>query len=254
MGKRRRSLLTSALLNSPVRKVRPRRGHFSFSHVMDTDVVTHTRSNKRKAHEAELIPGVDGHRIFGFPNSIITKIRYCDSYKVTGALGARGLKVFSANGIYDPDLSGVGHQPMFHDNYFNLYDQYVVIGSKITVTYAPVSSTVPALIGITGNDDSSVPVNVLACMESNNAVSTLLGTTGSQPMTLTATFEPLEMFGVDAKDDGSSSTQFGNNPTELWCWGAWVAAYDGESNVDVALKVEIEYTIKVSELKDQTIN
>jgi len=221
---------------------------------MDDDGDGGRRGNKRKSHEAELIPGVDGKMVYGFPNSIITKLRYVDNITLTGTLGARALNVFAANGIFDPDISGTGHQPMYHDNYFNLYDQYVVLGSKITVTFSPTSSTVPAVVGIMGNDDSTVTTSVLALQECNNAISTLLGTTGSNPHTLTAAYSPLEMYGVDAKDDGSSSTSFGANPAELWCWAVWVASADGASTTACATRIEIEYTIKCSELKDQTIN
>ena len=43
---------------------------------------------KAKMHEAQMIPGVDGYRVFGFPNSIITKLRYCDQFRVTSTAGA----------------------------------------------------------------------------------------------------------------------------------------------------------------------
>lgn len=51
-------------------------------------------------------------------------------------LGATGSNVwqFSANGLYDPDISGVGHQPLYRDNYAGVYQRYHVKYSTITVT------------------------------------------------------------------------------------------------------------------------
>jgi len=53
-----------------------------------------------------------------------------------GELGSTGSNVwqFSANGMYDPDITGTGHQPLYYDNYTALYDRYHVKYSTITVT------------------------------------------------------------------------------------------------------------------------
>lgn len=51
-------------------------------------------------------------------------------------IGAGGSNMwqFRANSLFDPDASGAGHQPMYHDNYANLYQKYRVNYSVITVT------------------------------------------------------------------------------------------------------------------------
>lgn len=214
---------------------------------MDTGTASSSRGNQ---HQAQLIPGVDGHRIFGFPNSIITKLRYCDNIALTGTSGARGVNVFAANGLYDPDITGVGHQPMYYDNYTAIYDQYVVIGSKITVHFSSTTASVPVIVGIVGDDDSTISTVVTTLMEQNNSIYTLMSEPGGgQIRTLSQTFEPLQDIGIDAKDDGASSTQTTANPTELWCYGVWAAAADASSTVNVKVTVEIEYTVKFTELK-----
>lgn len=215
----------------------------------------HAETNRGKHHEAHLIPGIDGHRIWGFPNSIITKIRYADVLSLSSAAGARAINVYAANGIFDPDITGIGHQPMYRDQYAGLYDQYVVIGSKITVQYAPSSITVPMLCGIAGDDDSSISATVDTLMEQNNSVSLLANCAGSKTYFLEQTFEPLAQFGVDAKDDGASATAVGSNPSELWCYGVWVATADpGAAATVCQIKVEIEYTVKFTELQTPTQN
>lgn len=211
-------------------------------------------AKRAKTHEAEMIPGVDGHRIWGFPNSIVTKLRYSQYVASTSTAGARGINVFSANGCFDPYITGGGHQPMYWDNYVNIYDQYVVLGSKIVVTYCPYTASFAQLVGIVGDDDSTITTNIEALLEQNNGVSSVLGPPGTPLVTLTQTYEPLRDFGVDAKDDGASSTSTGADPTESWCYGVWSAAIDGSSTGSCYIKVEIEYTVKFSELKTPTIS
>ena len=214
----------------------------------------HGHSNKGQHHEAHLIPGVDGHRTYGFPNSIITKLRYVENLTISGSAGAVGYKIFAANGLYDPNISDTGHQPMYYDNYTSIYDQYVVLGSKITV-HIMNSGTVDVLMfGIVGDDDSTISTNTDTLMEQNNSVYTLSGTVNSEPKVLTMTFEPLRDFGVDAKDDGASSTGIGANPAEMWCYGVWAAAANGSSSIACNFIVEIEYTAKFTELKTPTQN
>lgn len=213
---------------------------------------TETKNKRKREHEAELIPGVDGNLIFGFPNSIITKLRYCTFGTLAMTSGARGYNVFSANSLYDPDTTGVGHQPMWFDTYAAIYDQYAVLGSKITVQFIPVSSSVSTIVGILGDDDSTVGTDAEVYMESNNGIHSCIGTIGSQPITLTNTFSPLEHFGVDVKDDGASATSVASNPTEGWNYLVWCIPSDASSTITINYKVEIEYTAKFAELKTPT--
>lgn len=212
-------------------------------------------STKRaKLHEAQLIPGVDGIRTFGFPNTIITKLRYCDQLTQTSTSGSVVSYVFAANGIFDPDVSGVGHQPMYRDNYAALYDQYVVIGSKITVTATNMGTT-SMTFGINGDDDSAGSATISTKMEQNNSSWIQLGPSGSgsDTGTVICTFEPNRDFGVDAKSDGASATVVSSNPSELWCYQVFCAANNSGTG-RLEFSVEIDYTVKWSELFTPTQN
>lgn len=207
-------------------------------------------AKKRKLHEAQLIPGLSPGKQWGFPNSIITKLRYGSLIQLNSTTAAPLAKhQYRTNSLYDPDYTGVGHQPMYFDTYSAIYDQYVVIGSKITCEFFSNSTVQNALIGIATDDDITVSNNVDALMEMNNSISTTLGPLGAEHVTLVSTFEPQEMFGVDAKSDGSSQTPVGSNPAEESNWVIWSFPEDGASAHSVRAKVTIEFTVKFSELK-----
>jgi len=57
------------------------------------------------------------------------KLIYGDRYVIDDG----GTQVFSANGLYDPDTTGIGHQPRGYDQIMQMYDHYVVTRAKIEV-------------------------------------------------------------------------------------------------------------------------
>ena len=65
-------------------------------------------------------------------------MRYYDyAQQVSAAAGFTASRFFIANGMFDPDISGSGHQPMGFDQMMALYTTYHVIRATITVTGLP---------------------------------------------------------------------------------------------------------------------
>jgi len=71
----------------------------------------------------------------GFPKTTAVKLRYIDSFSLNPLAATLSTYVFRANSVFDPNLTGVGHQPSNFDMWANLYNHYMVIGSKITATF-----------------------------------------------------------------------------------------------------------------------
>jgi len=220
------------------------RSHFQLSQQSNMDVDSGASSNKRARGEAQMVPGL-GPLEWGVPNSIITTLRYCDDFKLTSTAGATVSNVYRANGIFDPDYTGGGHQPLFRDAWVGLYDYYTVLGSKITVTYISLSATVPFIIGLQGSDTPSLTSTVTTWCEQNNGVSSLLGNISAGPQTLTMTYSPEENLGANMKDDQSSLVSTGADPGSQQAYYFGILA--GAANAltaDVYVKVQVEYTVK----------
>ncbi len=56
-------------------------------------------------------------------------LRYQEGVAFTGSVGAVNAYVFSANGCYDPNITGTGHQPMGFDQMMTIYDHYTVLNA-----------------------------------------------------------------------------------------------------------------------------
>lgn len=212
---------------------------------------------KKRRFEAKLVPGLVDRALFGFPNSIITKLRYSDYVNMTSSSGGSTSYLFRANGINDPDYTGAGHQPMWRDNYAAAYDFYTVLGSKITVTFHSKDASHGFVIALVGSDTPTLSSTVSTWMEQNNSVGALIGNQNTEPKTLVWTYSPLRDLGQEVKDDGSSMTTVGADPSAgegTFYYGLLAATDDGASTASLVAKVDIEYTVKFAYLSKQVQN
>lgn len=73
-----------------------------------------------------------------------------------GANGAISSYWYAANNLYDPNITGVGHQPSTFDTMTTLFNNYIVIGSRISVKCISGSVVSQMYIAITKDQDDSV--------------------------------------------------------------------------------------------------
>lgn len=125
------------------------------------------------------------------PKTFITKLKYTE--KITnfnpGAAGAATAVVYSCNNLHDPSTTYGGHQPYGFDQLMTWYDHFVVLGSKIKVTFTNVNDTNNAYIVALGkNDDSTyVSPNMETVCESPFIKSTVMSNNASSRSVVTLT-------------------------------------------------------------------
>jgi len=73
-----------------------------------------------------------------FPPQMRVKQKYFDYWASNGTTDGR---VFNINSTFDPDRTGVGHQPNGRDNMAAIYNKYRVHGCKITVQFSATSAS-----------------------------------------------------------------------------------------------------------------
>lgn len=221
-------------------------------------IVRKKTNAKRKADRFAITLGGIKRPIFGFPNELITTVRYCDVYTLTSTSNAVAKNVFRMNSIHDPDSTGVGHQALYHDQLSAIYGHYVVIGSKLTARFSPISNTIsttqpsgPFVIGVLGEANASTSSTVSTLMENSNGYHTFLNNAqgGNNVKQLSLTYSPMKDLGLDPGDDTISS-DFDANPSKVWFATVWAAESGLASPSSVNVLVDIEYRIKCSRLVD----
>lgn len=90
------------------------------------------------------------------PKTMFTKMRYHTTFNLDPGTGILAYKIIKANGMYDPEVSAGGHQPRGFDQLMALYDHFVVLGSKITASFAS-ANTSYSTINLVALRDTSTP-------------------------------------------------------------------------------------------------
>lgn len=192
------------------------------------------------------------------PNKFATKLRYQSYNSINpGVAGIAGVHVISANGLFDPDITGVGHQPRGFDQFMTMYDHYTVVGSKITVNFSQLYGNAydSMQIGLSLKDSSTVYSDPNEYQEGRNVRSAILASCNSTQATHTKT---LTMHSSTKKFLGvshplSSSILRGDaasNPSEEAYFHIWCAPNSTADNPAIVINFRIEYLVVFTEPKN----
>lgn len=110
-----------------------------------------------------------------------TTLRYFGNFISVdpGAGGTAATHVFSANGLYDPDITGVGHQPIGFDQFMVMYDHYTVVGAKMVAYFQNIDTNYAQYGTITCRDSSVVSTDTREIIENGYVSICYLGPTGT---------------------------------------------------------------------------
>ncbi len=195
----------------------------------------------RKARERRVVNTIAST---GYPDSEIATIRYSDEIGINPAT-TYGQYTFRGNSCFDPDETGIGHQPMYFDQYSEVYSKYKVISSRISVTAANYNAAASAVIVVVPSSEIITITSYAIAMEQPYAKRTELlpvSTRGGVQSSLRSGIRTQKILGLSsaqfASEDYSATT--GATPSSVWYWN--IAAFD-ISALSVRLVVDIDYRV-----------
>lgn len=187
----------------------------------------------------------------GFPKKVLVTHKYNDQVAInTGATGQLSNYLFSCNGMYDPNITGTGHQPYYFDQLTALYDHYCVIGSKLKLRVAKSDvTTVPCTVGVYINDDTTATTSLTTAMEYSSGRHLVL-TTSNQKASITRKWSAKKYFGKSVLANTDLQGTSAANPSEQSFFNFWVSSETNIQQTSVLIDVEITYIAVWKELKD----
>lgn len=198
---------------------------------------------------------------FGFPGKLRAKLKYVDEVS-TGASASIQYFRFSANGMFDPNVSGVGHQPYGFDQFSTVYGKYRVLSSVMKVWHVNNTATtpdrVPCYVAIALDQDVALTFsNVTHMLESDiignvrqiGAYHAVAGTSMSLKEHARKKYSAKGYFGKGF-DDNDLEGSVTSNPTTQCYYHLMCAPQAGATSQQMYFRVQIEYSVEFTDLQD----
>jgi len=180
-----------------------------------------------------------------FPRTMRAVLRYSETISIDATALSPAHYIFRAGSIFDPNYTGVGHQPYGHDTYSRIYNHYRVVKSVCKISNGNVGAN--NIMGITLTDDVSTQADYDTLREVKPTKFIPLCNT-NESHTLSMDYNSAQAF----PGQGQATTAlFGSNPAEEMYFDIWTQGMLTTINpTALAVTVCIEYYVEFSELRD----
>ncbi len=201
------------------------------------------RRKKNKGQNGE--SRVTVPKVPGFPDQIRVSLVYEDLIQVSTVTNSYYTQIFRGNSLFDPDLTGIGHQPRYFDQYAAIYNKYKVYSSKIELFAANGSAVAPVALCVLPLTDQQTSTLWYQAAEMPRAKSAkhLIPIGYRYPVELDHTITTNEIIGlqpgqINDEDYGALVT---GSPAQVWYWNCFLQSVDQTTTLSVGLRVRITY-------------
>ena len=185
-----------------------------------------------------------------FPIRMVATLKYCETLSMLSSLTPLANINIAANSIYDPNLSGTGHQPYGHDVYSGIYNQYTVLKSRCRFKVGATSNSFFTWGG--GIEDT---VGTTAAVDTwaerptyKSRIQNQMGSPECLPIVLYWDRNKRFPHNDTYRD---LSAAFGTNPSEIEIFNIVAQTNSGTGTLgQLYCTVEVEYIVEMYEIKD----
>lgn len=125
-----------------------------------------------------------------------------------------GVYQFSTNGLYDPNITGTGIQPLYFDQIMAIWNHYMVESSYIEIQPVFDDAAHSIVMALYIEDDTTTSSSIAGAMMRPGAVSDCINTFGSTTTTLRIGWNLKRAFGNVSQNSGPFRGDASKNPDE----------------------------------------
>lgn len=174
-----------------------------------------------------------------FPFSQTAIMRYSCNISLDPSSVVAVSHVFRANSIFDPDLSGTGHQPYGHDQYQAIYKYYRV--KKAIITASSTNTGANNIMGVAIRASGTVITDPENIRE-------IKGTRYTPLANDPASNRIQQTYNLSSTEDRHLSTaSFGANPSNNQSFHVWAAPNGSSDPTSLSVAVDIVYIVEMFE-------
>lgn len=228
----------------------PRRKPVRVVAVSSKAVSSLSKGNRRRRHN-KLEHATLRIRRSPCPAQIIVPLKYVsDLIQLTCTAGASATHLFNLNNVFDPDRSGVGHQPLGRDEWSAFYGVYRVLSSSITIWMKNATDNKPFRLVLGANGITTGALGIDAGQEGRQRVK--IGGHDNAIVKFGMFTKMHDAFNIPASqyynaDAYRAST--GAAPARQGVWQIYAQPFDESTQTNLDFKVEITYYVNYSNPK-----
>lgn len=194
-----------------------------------------------------------------FGSQLSCKMIYAErAFSINPGLGGTvATHVFRANSIFDPDFTGVGHQPTGFDQIMQFFQFYTVQSAKIFIDGNNTDGGFRQYLGVYIDDDSTPSTDFREIIENGRGTYTILNASGGD-----GDATSLDLYCNIGQYSGRPSVlsedhargTISTNPVEQIFFVVWAVPDSASDSGPVTFNVRIEYQVTFTEPKPAPIS
>jgi hypothetical protein len=187
----------------------------------------------------------------------VVYLRYSDVKIYDAGIGGITYNQYRCASIFDPDLTGIGHQPLGRDQWAEQYNDYAVLASTMSATFSATNTSGATETGLSTVGITTIPTNttlganVDSIIEQPSTVWRTCGPSYAQSsVTVSSSYTPKDFFGVgDPRRDSSLAANMGSNPVKEPTYNVFVGTGGLVDPAPVRVRIVIVYKVVLYEPK-----
>lgn len=185
-----------------------------------------------------------------FPLLMQSTQKYAELVTLTLDSGGAFYYTFSCNGMYDPNVSSTGHQPLYFDSMTEIYNHFTVLTSKIKITPFYTSAGYPALYTLFKDDDSNPSLTAYStAIERPGSMTVVADLARNVATPLWSSWDAKKTFGGDPLSNDNLQGSSASNPSEVTNYMVNIYGGANLAGATVQFLAEIWYDAVWDELK-----
>ncbi len=157
----------------------------------------------------------------GFDPHMYATLRYVENISVSVATTVGTQQTMNINSLFDPNRTGVGHQPYLFDTFSTLYNRYRVLKTRWKVTFGNTTGTYNVVVlplnGLLTASVTNSATYETAC-EQPRSIFKIVPGSGGYPVTIASGTSLNSLNGCTKEEylaDDRFEAQIGASPTEI---------------------------------------
>lgn len=191
--------------------------------------------------------------MIGFPDRLGVTLKYSETFSYSGS-ATPAAQVYMINSCFDPNVSGVGHQPSYYDTLQAIYARYCVTSFSAIIEFS--NHAALGVYAVANYSDQNISGNsVEQLTEAKLAKTVNLGNvnqgTAQRRLVMPRTTLSRVMGQKFLESDPNMYAAVGSNPSDQAFLIIKVAADDGVTAITVQCKVTLLFEVDFKDLLPQ---